>query len=431
MQTLILAVVARSLQQSHASLKYMAWDGCSQAPGNFHNGTTRGAALDSELDVAAVRCCKDAPGGLTCETDVNNLCNAGKTWSEAKQICESNGHRLCTLTELQSNVCCGTGCNYDYMTNIWTSTKFEKMVQVAPCPGVGGNTNDMNYTSDGLTGLGIALCYNPSSSGIKWKECSPQPMMFGQAEKCCSDLPLEGGQKWVIPALSNLDSSKPQCAPGVLTDNSRTMWVNNWYKYGPWVAADGCKIRNYGSNSVSSGGMDYYYNTFEKHAVRCCSYDGGTCTTATRLGCESAVTWEEALEACHEMQMRLCTLTEMESYKCCVSGCMFDVDKVWTGTLHPVYRAIQKNQTGDSCNYKEDISSSSTTQYGVVCCGSQSRCVDPTPGQCSMATPGNAQNMCYDIGLELCRDSRLCSRCKQTACYQAGTKIVGTKTYVS
>merc|ERR1712190_217539 len=215
------------------------------------------------------------------------------------------------------------------------------------------------------------------------------------------------------------------------TVGRRYIWMDDTYRQHAWTAADGCKIRNYGSLAASAGGKDYYYNTFEKHAVRCCSHDGGRCTTATRLGCESAVTWYEAQEACHEMRMRLCSKAEMEDYKCCATGCMFDVDKVWTNTLKVVGRATQKNETGDSCNYKEEISSSSSELYGVVCCGDNSVCVDPVEGQCTKKTLSGAQQMCLDMGLETCRDSRLCSRCKSTKCYTEGAKIAAFKSYVS
>jgi len=198
------------------------------------------------------------------------------------------------------------------------------------------------------------------------------------------------------------------------------------------MAADGCKIRNYGSLARSAGGKDYYYNTFESHAVRCCSYDGSMCKTPTRYGCESSVSWHEAHMACHEMGMRMCSEAEIDSDKCCVTGCMFDIDKVWTSTLSLNYRAAQKNQTGTSCKYREDVSSSSTAEYGVVCCGVQSSCEDPVPGTCTMAaSPGAAQTICHNAGMEICRDSRLCSRCKSTKCYLEGVKILTFKTYLS
>jgi hypothetical protein len=43
-------------------------------------------------------------------------CMLNQTLSDSTAICESNGMRLCTASELKSNVCCDTGCqfnNYD------------------------------------------------------------------------------------------------------------------------------------------------------------------------------------------------------------------------------------------------------------------------------------------------------------------------------
>jgi len=426
---LINAFFFGSLQIGYAHIKYMTWDGCTQKPGNFHNGTVRGRALDSTLDLAAVRCCKDTTTGLTCETDVNTLCNSGKSWSEAKQICESNGHRLCTLTELQSNVCCGTGCQFDYMTPIWTSTKAEKYATRAPCPtGTTPGTDPatwINYTVSGVTGKGIALCYSNGQTP-SWKECKPDLMMIGEAFKCCLDLP----GTWRVPIMSDFDGL--QCQPGILTDQTKLVWTDATYKYNGWIAADGCSIRNYGSNSTQYAADDYYYNTFEKHAVRCCSYDGGKCVTTTRFGCESSVSWHEALEACHEMDMRLCRAHDIRAHKCCVTGCMFDVDRVWTSTLDINYRSVYKNLTGpDNCKYGGDVSAGTTVKYGTVCCGPSSTCVEPVPGTCTMDTPGDAQRRCDSLGLEVCRDSRLCSRCKSTACYQSSTPMIAFKTYLS
>lgn len=429
MKSLTVAVLARVLQQSHAGIKYMAWDGCSQMPGNFHEGTTRGMALDSVDNTAAVRCCKDTASGVTCETDVNSLCNSGKTWAQAKSICESNGHRLCTLPELQSNICCNTGCNYDYMTNIWTSTQYRTLSMRAPCPGTDGRTNEINYTAIGLTGLGIALCYDANDPN-KFKECSSVPMIYPKAQECCAGL-TPG--TWNIPSLGEMDDAL-MCATGILTDKNKYIWSRDEYEYSGWVAADGCKIRNYGSNSVTYGSDDYYYNTFESHAVRCCSYDGSMCTTTTRLGCESSVSWLEAHAACHEQGLRLCSKAEMQSYKCCVTGCMFDVDRVWTSTLKTHYRGAKKNITGTTCNYEEDLSSTSTNSgqgFGTVCCTSGGSCVDPVPGTCTMkATPADVQKHCHSMGHEMCRDSRLCSRCKSTKCYTNGVKMAVFKTYV-
>jgi len=428
MRSLLVTTLAGSLHLGFANLKYMVWDGCQEKPGNFHNGTTRAAALDSVTDTAAVRCCRNsavAVTGIECETDVNGQCNSGISWGQAKQVCETSGWRLCTLTELQSNVCCGTGCDYDYMTNIWTSTPATIHATRTACfPQEDG----VNFTAETPTAMAFVLCFKQDSMR-RWKECSSIAMMHGAAAKCCDSITEMGGG-WKLPVLDDFDGSEDHCA--VMNDGKVHIWTDEPYSFvSPMAAMDGCKIRNYGSNAKSSGGKDFYYNTFEKHAVRCCSWDGGQCVTATRLGCEDSATWYEAQEACHEQGLRLCTASEINDDKCCVTGCMFDVDRVWTQSLSPVYRLHQKNETGVSCNYKADVSSSSETPYGVVCCDSDGGCVDPAQGTCTKTKPSEAAVTCAFSGKELCRDSRLCSRCKETKCYTDGEYILGFKSVVT
>merc|ERR1719343_3403 len=119
-------------------------------------------------DVAAVRCCKKSSPSLVaadiCETDVNGLCNSGKTYAEAKQICESattqgGGWSLCTITELQSGICCGTGCDYDYMTNVWTKTPALVRATMTACV---ESTETPNITAETPTAMAIALCFKDS-----------------------------------------------------------------------------------------------------------------------------------------------------------------------------------------------------------------------------------------------------------------------------
>jgi len=422
MRSLIITALTALLWQSHGTpvdMKHYVMDGCHEQY-NYHNGTTRAMPAGGS-DVASVRCCRNT-GTLQCETDVNGICNSGKTYAEAKQICESGtanggGWRLCTMPELATGVCCNTGCDYDYMTNVWTSSLAVPRYLRSTCDPSGGSS--ANYTLTTSSALALALC--KTNSG--WVKCHNDPMSYDHALECCTAL------GHVLPESDHFTSNDCPGPAGVPYGHA---WISfAGYAHGPYVAADGCKIRNYGSLARSAGGKDYYYNTFESHAVRCCTYDGGSCTTATRFGCESAVTWYEANEACHEMGMRLCTLAEMDDDKCCVSGCMFDVDKVWTATSSPIYRTTQKNETGDSCNYHADVSSGSSTPIGVVCCGQDSKCVDPVQNTCTMLTPAQAQQKCAELGLEICRDSRLCSRCKSTKCYTDGAPMLATKSYVS
>ena len=70
---------------------------------------------------AFIRCC--SADGTECTT-VTNDCRESTyatTYDDATSQCESLGLRLCTKTELLTDVCCGTGGSCDSYA-IWTST---------------------------------------------------------------------------------------------------------------------------------------------------------------------------------------------------------------------------------------------------------------------------------------------------------------------
>ena len=68
-------------------------------------------------------------------------------------------------------------------------------------------------------------------------------------------------------------------------------------------------------------------STTQTGAVRCCSYDGGSCESET-IGCFT-LTFSEAQQKCSEFGMRLCTEEELFTNICCSSGCSFDYELVW------------------------------------------------------------------------------------------------------
>merc|ERR1712241_941767 len=103
---------------------------------------------------------------------------------------------------------------------------------------------------------------------------------------------------------------------------------------------------------------------------------------------------------------------------------MFDIDKVWTSSIDYNIRLIQG---GETCQYKSDVTNSSHIA-GYVCCGPDQACLDPVEGVCSTGTLDVATRECAKLGMEVCRDSRLCSRCKETKCYQDGGMIFSFKT---
>lgn len=73
--------------------------------------------IKASTEIAAVRCCSQ--DGQSCQSEELGCKNG--TVAEAKSICESKGLRLCSKVELQSNVCCDSGCNFDVKTT-WTGT---------------------------------------------------------------------------------------------------------------------------------------------------------------------------------------------------------------------------------------------------------------------------------------------------------------------
>jgi len=80
----------------------------------------------SESSTAFVRCCStDAAGSTDCDTVSN--CNDSRdlvTFADAETECAAKGMRLCTMDELLSDICCGTGGNCDSLA-VWTSTSEE------------------------------------------------------------------------------------------------------------------------------------------------------------------------------------------------------------------------------------------------------------------------------------------------------------------
>lgn len=89
----------------------MVADGCRRAQGS------RNPEFRSSLHgFASVRCCSN--NGRRCETSSIG-CLQHQTYSQAVAACSRRNMRLCSVQELDSGVCCGTGCGFDGH-QIWT-----------------------------------------------------------------------------------------------------------------------------------------------------------------------------------------------------------------------------------------------------------------------------------------------------------------------
>jgi hypothetical protein len=79
--------------------------------------------------------------------------------------------------------------------------------------------------------------------------------------------------------------------------------------------------------------------------VRCCSIDGDTCqsqhfeggvdydtpTGGLHTGCYFDVTYQEAMQVCHDAGMRICTNDEMQT--CCGTGCWHNHHAIWVDVI--------------------------------------------------------------------------------------------------
>ena len=68
--------------------------------------------------LAAVRCCSDEyPVSLNCASrnSSGDCFGYGATFAEAKSICKADNRRLCRSDEIDNDICCGSGCEYDRM----------------------------------------------------------------------------------------------------------------------------------------------------------------------------------------------------------------------------------------------------------------------------------------------------------------------------
>ena len=68
-------------------------------------------------------------------------------------------------------------------------------------------------------------------------------------------------------------------------------------------------------------------STTQTGAVRCCSFDGGSCES--EIPECSTLTFSNAKQECSEFGMRLCTEEELAGNICCGTGCSFDLELVW------------------------------------------------------------------------------------------------------
>ena len=86
----------------------------------------------STTQTGNVRCC--SYDGGSCESETIGCLTL--TFSEAQEKCSEFGMRLCTVEELNTNICCSTGCSFDFELiwyrkgKLFCSTEFNSTSEV-------------------------------------------------------------------------------------------------------------------------------------------------------------------------------------------------------------------------------------------------------------------------------------------------------------
>jgi hypothetical protein len=110
------------------------------------------------------------------------------TFDEAEEACADAGLRLCTQPELESDMCCSTGCEYDNL-RMWSSTPAVGHMSGPGCKA--DNTwdeweNTLDTDTEAVrccseNSAGEAICRSQDAAG----ECFPMWADFDRAEKKC------------------------------------------------------------------------------------------------------------------------------------------------------------------------------------------------------------------------------------------------------
>lgn len=152
-----------------SSLFHYAADG---APGNTGGGDQATTCAFNTNSAAAIRCCNSIQNGV--EQGVAHSCESvctgnprtqaaaqGQytTYADAVSKCNDRGLRLCTQSELETNICQGTGCWFDEVL-VWTSDSCTTCATYT-CPP--GHTQNVNQVCTGACTESLC-CEAPSFS---------------------------------------------------------------------------------------------------------------------------------------------------------------------------------------------------------------------------------------------------------------------------
>jgi hypothetical protein len=156
--------------------------------------------LDQRLNkhhTAPVRCCSfhDSNSKGSCQS--KEIGCVQQTYSDAKRTCADHGMRMCSWHEMKSNLCCGTGCNFD-VERAWilrdsyakNPSEFDpnlddnrKSWAVDGCAKVGDRKKDKELTQDQVAPV---RCCSDSKTFCQSKEIGCVKQTYSDAKHTCA-----------------------------------------------------------------------------------------------------------------------------------------------------------------------------------------------------------------------------------------------------
>eukprot|EP00659_Diplonema_papillatum_P011400 gene11400-17544_t len=240
------------------------------APSFLSGGVHYTADTCGKLDVAhhssvagAVSCC--SLDGSSCIRRYNGCMGDMVSFGAAVEKCAASGHRLCTLSELETEVCCGTGCGYD------SDPTWYDNCQGHQCAHGICVQQALSYACECETGYFGVFCDRDVPPETQMPTPAPQPV---------ATPPPAGAAGWVTDGCGGEDSPT--------------------------------EVSTYGAVRCCS--MDGTECTSDKRTGFC-------------LG--DSETFEMASALCAADGRRLCSYAEHHSGLCCFSGCGYDRMAIW------------------------------------------------------------------------------------------------------
>lgn len=301
---------------------------------------------------APVRCCSHSAG--KCHSKEVG-CKVEK-YHDAVRTCEDHHMRLCTWHEMKTNLCCGTGCNFDSQmawildgsyakkpsefdpdTTTTTTTTFP-LYALDGCPKqTGDNAHALKDVRMHESDQAVVRCCSFGQHKCTSRDVGCKNQTYAKAHRTCEKAGMrlcswhEMKTNVCCGAGCNFDLSlawimsesygkkpadfDPDTFAVVVTTTTTTTTTTL-----PAFAVDGCA-------KDATSLKDHHMQETDRAAVRCCGEDKRSCVSSVG-GCHNS-TYNEAEHICKSNGLRLCSWYEMKTNLCCGSGCNFDTALAW------------------------------------------------------------------------------------------------------